>query len=71
MLLFVAVVAVGSGLSLSGELLGRGFHTLWSFINGASGCAGMSFFCNIGPSVGFVFFCYCSWGFFGFVLLFC
>lgn len=32
----------------------RGINKLWSFINGASGCAGMSFFlcfCNTGASV--------------------
>lgn len=55
MLLSVGVVAVGSGLSLSVNCWLWGINKLWSFINGASGCAGMSFFCNIGPSFS-VFF---------------
>lgn len=39
-----------------------GINQLWIFLLGASGCAGMSFFCNIGPIV-FFFLTYCFGGF--------
>lgn len=41
-----------------------GINQLWSFLLGASGCAGMSFFCNIGPIVFFFFLTYCFGVFF-------